>query len=330
MTVLFAGTEPEAFSFTTNVLWTTASSGANYDPDYSRGALSVARDTYATVEFASVGEVWVHARVRSSSGVGSSPVFIVRDSAGNPLVALQATGSAGGQYNSRYYTSATASTVILPLTPFSPSLAYFLTLRVKWVAVNQLLVEFYFDGSAISSATVTSTWIASKKPARVDFGGTTSSSSPTYISEVVIADEDPRGWRVSTLVPNGNGALGEWAGSYVDVDEIGPPDDNDFISSDTAGQVELFAMSNLSAPAQNLTPVAVFVSSRARVGAGGPQNIKPGLRTGGANFYGANITGLSAGFSNTKPQGWQTNPNTSSPWSVADIQNLEVGFQSVT
>lgn len=327
MAVLFAGSEPEAFYSTTGVGWSVASPGTNYDTDYVRGALSIAVDGLAAVEFASTDEVWVQARVRTVSGSGTGTIFVIRDSAGSPLAALRATGSTA--FNAVYYTAATVNTAILPSTPFAVTSVHTLTLRAKWVAVNQMLVEFYLDGALVSSATVTNAWIASKKPARVEYTG--ASVSASFISEAVITNgDDPRGWRVSTLVPNGNGASGEWAGSYVDVDEIGAPDDNDFISSDTAGQVELFAMSNLSAPAQNLTPVAVFVSNRARVGAGGPQNIKPGLRTGGANFYGSNLGGLSASFTNAKPQGWHNNPNTSSPWTVADIQNLEVGFQSAT
>lgn len=324
MAVLFAGTEPEAFLASGNVGWSTTA--AAFDADYSRGASVVDSATTATANVGSRNEVWAQARFRLTSASGTGSILVVRDSSGAPLAGVRGISGTLVAFHS---SSASARIDIAPTVVYVTGTAYFVTLHVKWVAVNQLLVEFFFDGALISSATVTHAWIASKKPAQAEFTGNAAASSPTNFSEAVVTDtEDPRGWRVSTLSPNGNGALGEWAGSYVDVDEIGLPDDNDFISSDTAGQIELFAMSNLSAPAQNMTPVAVALSTRARVGTGGPQNIQPGIRVGGANFFGGNLSGLTPVFGPAPVAVWDTNPATSGPWSVADIQNLETGYKS--
>lgn len=332
MTVLFAGTEPEAFNYKSGaVLFASTTPGREYDPDYSRGAIRVDTTLDSVgVDFPAQNEIWVQWRLRASSTVANASILRVQDSAGNNIAYVSSAG--GPTYTLGYQTGASSGVSVAPATPsLGTAAGYFLTVHVKWLEVNKVFIEFFVDGVLISSATVTNAWIASKKPARVTFltpGGGSSSSG--YISEVIVTDtEDPRGWRVATLAPNSEGALGQWAGSYVDIDEIGVPDDNDFISSDTAGQVELFGLSNLSAPAQNMTPKAVFLASRARVGAGGPQNIKPGLRAGGSNFFQGPMPGLTPIFQNPLPAGWEVNPATSSPWTISDIQNLEAGFESV-
>ena len=329
MAVLFAGNEPEAFSpASASVLWSTTASSV-WSADYSRGALGINGSGAMVVELADQNEMWVQTRHLTGNSVGSDPVIQIRDSAGNPLFALKQPTSSGG-IGAAYYTSATASTVISPTAPFPGSTFFDLCLHVKLVATNQALIECYVNGVLISSATITTTWLGTKKPATVRFSTSSTITFTNFFSELIITDtENPIGWRVATLVPNGNGTTGDWAGSYVDIDEIGQPDDNDFISSDTASQVELFALSNLSIPAQNMAVKAVCLSARARVGAGGPQNIQPGVRTGGADYYGGSFPGLTGSFSN-KMNIWGVNPATSAIWSIADVQNLEAGFKSVT
>lgn len=327
MAVLFAGSELEAFSADSVISFVTSGAG-RFDPDYSRGAISA--PSGSSVFRAEVGardELWISVRHFTANSFSSnSNVVAVLDSAGNVLFALRVL--AGNVLAAAYYTASTTNTTISPSAAVLSSSPYTLTFHVKMLAANQALVEFFLDGVPISSATVTSAWFSGKKPfsARFNTSGTVS-----YFSEVIITDsEDPRGWRVATLAPNGSGSSDEWTGSYVDVDEIGVPDDLDFISSATAGQVELFSMSNLSAPAQNMTPVAVCQATRARVGAGGPQNIQPGIRTGGANFFGSSLTGLTPEFGATPSCVWGVNPATSNPWTIAEIQNLEAGYRSAT
>ncbi len=213
----------------------------------------------------------------------------------------------------------------------SSGIVYTVVLHFKLLGSNQALMELYEGGVLVDTVTVTTTWLGTKKIRKINFGSLSWSNNPlAQYTEVIVTDtESPLGWRLATLAPNGIGTTDQWAGSYVDVDEIGMPDDVDFISSDTADQVELFTMDNLSIPAQNMSVRGLVMSTRARVGTTGPQNIQPAVRSGGTTTFGSNISGLTGAFAN-KSYVMDNNPITASAWTIADVQNLELGYKSIT
>lgn len=334
MAVLFAGGENESFqSWDASRLFVTTNAGDYYDANYSRGAMHI-REISAVVDLgASYTDVWAQVRRRSGSGISSSDnsggLIIMRAANGDILAAIRArSSSAGLGIAHRTSTTATAWTDVLPNFPSESSTARFWTFHFKKVASNQALMELFVDGELVSSATVTHTWFNGKDIKTVEFQGGNGSTYSEYFSEFVIADEDPRGWRIATLAPNADGSTVAWGGSYVDIDEIGEPDDNDYITSATAGQTELFGLSNLSAAGQNMAVKALVLTGRMRKGDTGPQNVQAVVRTGGVDYTGASVAALTGSFS-VRRTVWAQNPNTSADWTVAQVQNLEAGFKSV-
>ncbi len=328
MTLLFAGSEPEAFDFVDAGLTWATTSAASFDANYARGYMQIRSAKALGIDLgADQTEVWVGLYAFTGAAGNGTNNITLETAAGENLAAV--TSPTSSTFASRYATSATAFTNISPTGPRTSTTKYRLLLHYKKVATNQALIEFYQEDVLISSATITHAWQGTKLPRWVFIGGGSGSSFPENISEVIITDsEDPRGWRVSTLAPNANGATNDWAGTYVDIDELGPPEDTDYISSDTAGQVELFGLSNLSVPAQNMGVRAVLLSARSRKGDTGPQNIQPLVRTGGVDYAGADLPGLTSAFL-AKRTIWDVNPATGIAWTVSEIQALEAGFKSL-
>nr|DAV12606.1 MAG TPA: hypothetical protein [Caudoviricetes sp.] len=350
MTVYFAGTEPDAFDLAPidgHVRTAANTSSVNaYDPEYSRCAIAgEKRDVMVVATIKNWGdgiaEGWVQSRLGfTNSGyliTAGYPVVEVRDKDDKILFDVLTKSSDGG-FNSvlRYATSDTARVEVNPQAPIHPapgSAAFrFNTLYFK-IAGTTLTLTWYLDGLPVSTVTVTVAYIGGKLAKTFAWAGSGYDSSFYwfYHSEMLVASEDCRGWRVATLGPNSLGTKDEWIGNYADIDEVGAPDDNDVISTDTAAKVELFGLSNLSVSAQNMDVVAVALSVRARRGLTGPQNIKGVVRTNSTEVDTASNMGNVAPIFQPLTQAiWENNPVTGAPFTVSEVQNLELGVKSAT
>ncbi|QHJ75225.1 hypothetical protein DELTA_32 [Brevundimonas phage vB_BsubS-Delta] len=350
MTVYFAGTEPDAFDSspndTTRVRTVNTAAINAFDPDYSRCGISAYQSnpipTAVLKEWGDgITEGWVQSRLGfTNNGAlisAGHPVFSVRDKDDKELFGvITKTTSAGFNAVLRYSTSDTVRVEVNPqgtLNPLPGSAASRFTTMYFKIDGTSLTLTWYLDSIPISSVTVTVAYMNGKKAKIFCWGGTghENSSYYIYVSEMLVASEDCRGWRVATLGPNSLGTKDEWIGNYADIDEAGPYDDGDYISIDTANKVELFGLTNLSVPAQNMDVVALTFTGRGRKGLTGPQNIKAVLRTNATEVESATT------FSNVYPtfnalgqKVWDVNPVTGNPWTVAEIQNLEAGFKSIT
>lgn len=350
MTVYFAGTEPDAFDlapFDGHVRTANNTTSVNaFDPEYSRCAIS--GETRAHMMVATIknwgdgiSEGWVQSRLGFTNNgdiiSAGYPVVEVRDK-DNKILFDVITKSASNGFNSvlRYSTSDTARVEVNPQAPIHPSpknAAFrFNTLYFK-INGTTLTLTWYLDGLPVSTVTVTVAYMSGKLAKTFAWAGSAASNSIYWIyhSEMLVTSEDCRGWRVATLGPNSLGAKDEWIGNYADIDEVGAPDDNDAISADTAAKVELFGLSNLSVSAQNMDVVAVALSARARRGLTGPQNIKGVIRTNSTEVDTASNLGNVAPIFQPLTQAiWENNPVTGVPFTVSEVQNLELGVKSAT
>lgn len=350
MTVYFAGTEPDAFDSGPNdtgrVTTTNASNRDSFDPEYSRCALSAyQRSVIPTATIKEWGdgitEGWVQGRLGFNNNgnlisVGY-PLFEVQDKDGKVLFDV-ITKAGGGGFNSvlRYSTSDTVRVEVNPQAPIHPAPGTgahrFNTLYFKIVG-SSLTLTWYLDALPVSTVTVTVAYINGKKAKTFCWGGTGHDNSSYFIwqSEMLVTSEDCRGWRVATLGPNSLGTKDEWNGNYADIDEAGVYDDADYIFTDTVNKVELFGVSNLSVSAQNMDVVAVTLSTRARRGLTGPQNIKGVIRTNGTEVEtAANLGAVPPIFNPLRQAIWENNPVTGVPFTVAEVQNVELGYKSLT
>lgn len=349
MTVYFAGTEPDAFDlapFDGHVRTANTTSVNAFDPEYSRCGISGEMREHmmvATLKNSGDGisEGWVQSRLGFTSNgsiiTPGYPIVEVRDKDNKILFdVLTKTTSNGFNCVLRYSTSDTVRVEVNPQAPINPSpgnAAFrFNTLYFK-IAGTTLTLTWYLDGLPVSSVTVTVAYMSGKLAKTFAWAGSSASNSAYWIyhSEMLVTSEDCRGWRVATLGPNSLGTKDEWIGNYADIDEVGAPDDNDAISTDTAAKVELFGLSNLSVSAQNMDVVAVALSARARRGLTGPQNVKGVIRTNSTEVDTAsNLGNVAPIFQPLTQVIWENNPVTGVPFTVSEVQNLELGVKSAT
>lgn len=335
MTVLFAGHELDSFTEVSGSNWDTLTTAGYFDPDFSRCAIKsnepVSRSAGARIDIPVTPEGWVQFRLRNNNYIQSGAILTAytADDASSLFDINSTSGTSGLFLTLRGKTSDTAQTNITPTVGLDSSKLNLIT--VHWKAVSGgMLLEIFRDGLLVATATISNAYLNGKSVGIIRINGSGLYSYSGYMySEIVVADEDPRGWRIATLYPNAVGSASEWVGNYADVAAPGI-NDADFISSDTADKVQLMGLSNLSIAAQNMDVKAVTLSGRARKGSLGPQNLQGALRSGSTNYFTANLPNIGAEFNSLKQTVFHNNPISGVKFTVPEIQGLEAGFKSIT
>ena len=188
--------------------------------------------------------------------------------------------------------------------------------------------DVYMNGSSV--ATFAGNTLA--QTSTVNRATFTSASSGTYLmlSEMVIADVPTIGWRVQTVLPNSSGTYSEWTGSYLDVDES-IPDDNDFVISNTTGQRELFNVSDpTTATLGSREFKALVVNSRGAISAdSAPTDMQHMLRSNSADYLTANLGHVNDAAIRLKTTIYELNPSTSAKFTLAEAAAVQIGVKAV-
>ena len=137
--------------------------------------------------------------------------------------------------------------------------------------------------------------------------------------------------RVTTLFPSGNGNSSQLLGSdgnstnnYLLVDEnTAPNSDTDYVGSATVGQKDTYAYDDLPATATDV--YAINIQSMARKTDTGARDFNPVIRTGSTD-YDQSAVSLSAGYLLYRKI-VEENPNTTAPFTVSEVNGMEVGFK---
>lgn len=186
------------------------------------------------------------------------------------------------------------------------------------------IITAYHDG--VLHSTATEPWIDSTGGINMIFNvvdiGRRSEDS-IYISEMMVADEDTRGLRTATLLPNANGGEIGWDGTFSDIIER---NNGLGIKSSTIASRSSFNISAYNGPASPTVIRGVFTQSWASKGTTGPQRIDPFIRISSINYDGGSV---SPDYSIPVIAEWATNPNTAADWVAADFALLEVGVEAV-
>lgn len=197
-----------------------------------------------------------------------------------------------------------------------------LDVNVKAVPGGPHTCEVYINGvlslsSSIPNATAAITTFTGLSWITDDIDGN------IYLSQMIVANEDTRGLKLSAMKPNAAGDTSAWVGDFNQVIES----DGTFLASNTADQREDWNLEAYLGPASP-TGIQLFQKTIAVAGQTGPQGIAPYLRIGGTNYDGATVTDP---IINTPViTSWATNPATGLPWATADLGSLIAGVRSVT
>jgi len=147
----------------------------------------------------------------------------------------------------------------------------------------------------------------------------TSGSAPTntWLGEV----------RVSTLIPNGNGANTAWTGAYTDWDDItSADDDTTYVSSSTPGDRETSTLTDLSAATS--TVFAVQTNLVARKDDAGTRTIAPVVVIGGTPYDGTTTAALSSSYLDYTQLYDRLAPD-GNVWDVTKVNAMETGVKEI-
>lgn len=153
----------------------------------------------------------------------------------------------------------------------------------------------------------------------------------TWISEVIVANNDTRSLSLCTGIASGLGNTNTWtvnggSSAWQNVSQW-VTSNNINIAVATSSQLAEFGVSSLTSGAWAIN--AVVTSAFALAGtSGGPQHMAHVVRTASTDFSGASQT-LGASLANTQ-QVWQTNPATGNNWQQSDITNPAFNFGVVS
>ncbi len=324
MAVLFAGTELEAFAPSgTPAVSTTATF---FDANASRMAMDLVDTDTVQANFAASTSGWLHFSLYHDDTVhneADNQIFRLIDS-NTAQVVLQLDGD-NGIWNLEYWDGS----VFVELAAVTLNEDVLTKYDIEWNIDNASGVfRLYQDGVLLSEFTGDTLHTGFTTINRVELNsGTSFASFHAYFSEVIVADEDTRGWRLVTIAPTADGNDTAWTGTFADIDEI-DINDGDLINSPTADQIENFVYGDIPAAFDGFEPAAVVVSARGQNGGAGPSNVQANVRSGGTNYFSADLAGISGSFGPLQAV-FATDPD-DGDWTSTAVNSAQFGVRSRT
>lgn len=187
-------------------------------------------------------------------------------------------------------------------------------------------IEVFQEGHSTGKLVGANT-IGSVLAAGVDEISLTPAGGTTYYSEIIFADEDVTQMRVSSMSPIDNSAATdiEWRGNVNNIKEVNPNKKKKFASTGKKGKKFLVETDNVTA-----TPLAVRavrVSAYSNSDDIGITDLEMTLRVNGTNYSDGGST-----LGNTVTAVdfiWDLNPDTDQLFTVAEVDNIEIGVNTV-
>lgn len=330
MTILFGGGEIGAFTpNSSSGIESTA--GGGFDTGFARCAISMADAIYYggtqysadSWEWANqTGDVYTHIDITYDGSDGGSAIVLAwTDAAAADMVRIYNTTNDNdvGVYKLQYLNVSSVWTDAGVTWNASGRETYdvFINVTSGDLAVYRAGTQLTgVGGTGLSLSHITG--IAKLRPYSF-YGG------PRF-SQPIVADEPTIGMRLMTVYASGAGTTSDFVGGYGNIDEI-VYSDADFIYGTTNGNISLFTGTAVGATTGYVVR-AVCVAARAKRGAGGPQNLQLALRVNGSNYTSSSLP-LSIGY-DSYVNVWNTNPDTTSAWLVADLAALQFGVKAIT
>lgn len=135
--------------------------------------------------------------------------------------------------------------------------------------------------------------------------------------------------RVETVYPNGNGSSSQFVGSdgnstdnYLLVDEAGSPSMTDYVQSSVVGERDAYTMGDLATGSGIVYGVMPTLHGNVDTGSRG---IKTVLKSGTTVALGPEKTLITTTAQHSDI--YEVNPDTSSAWSISEVNGIEAGVE---
>lgn len=323
MTVLFCGGELEDFTRSGGTPVPT-SSASYIRSGYSRMAINITGNSdYIAASFPRQTTVGATTRY-FRGGVWTSTGRMLGFTAGgaaNVRLAIVGTASTGYvrlvKYDGVTETVLATSTVSPPYNTLARVDLYVegygANARVRVYFDNVVFIDYTGDITIAGCTGYDGLWLANPSPL----------VNCAY-SEVIVADEPTTRMSLVTLAPSGAGDANTMdGGNYGSIDEY-PCDYSDVVWSGTADQRILVAANDL--PAGTFTVRGLKLNAISAKGTAGPGSLALGLKSATTESFDLEQS-LSVNYS-TVSKFWSLNPVTSAPFTLAEVNAIQLGIKS--
>lgn len=153
------------------------------------------------------------------------------------------------------------------------------------------------------------------------------SSYDVYVDDVVITSDAYADYpySIERFLPNENGTYTAWTGTFMDVDELPPNDDVDYVISDVSNARESFLCENSAGGSAGKSIAAVKFNYVVKCTYAGDQTKFFIRDSGGTNRDTASAVTLTFAYIAYATL-WTTNPATSAVWQASEIDLTEIGI----
>jgi hypothetical protein len=282
-----------------------------------------------------VTSVWLSARVNYTTNSGGNEAFIGLSKSGAPngasATVLVGIGTVAGRISiarCAITNNATNGSCLYPAsesTPYSitsTSTAYKIDMQITNYGTSTS-VNVYVNNSNSPKITYTGNLVTGT-PSATNLDQVIITGSSIRVSEIIVADTDTRNMSLATLAPNAAGDTNQWTGSNTQINKLTINDDN-YISNNTSGNNAQFNLSDVSGTTYSVA--AVKVVARATKTGSGMGSIAPGVKTN-TTVSVPSPTALTTNVWTPVETIYQNNPVTTSPWTVNEVNSLQLNLQT--
>lgn len=164
----------------------------------------------------------------------------------------------------------------------------------------------------------------------VVFGINNSGCCFPYMDDIILDDANWIGYSaIQKLSPTGAGATTAWdpsTGNNWDCVEEIPFSDNDYVSTNVSGEVDTYALANLSGTVNSVKSVQVQARCM-REGSASQPNIKLVTRPASTDRVSDNKA-VSIMTPKSVCNIWTLNPEDSAAWEASDVNSIEIGVRA--
>lgn len=324
MTIYFAANEPDAFYGDPEI----NTSGTYHDNDFSRCAMKLSTGHSLTLELpteigaADADGWWLHFRISFDTGDpalfdledffscrdGSSALSAYSYYVQNGIITFSAVGAGGTRADATNWDIVDGAG------------AYYNVDVHCYTSGGNAVLVVYMDGGIIATASVTGENNRGIKSATLScpYTGTYS----IYLSEFIVADEDTRNYRCGTYYPSSDGTHTDGTGAYSDIDET--TTDSAAITLASVGDKQSWGITKHGTHG---TAGIRAVCLNGLLASDTVNDLQALIYMSSVDYNSADL-GIS-GSPRPLSVPFNTRPDTSSPWGLADLTDFEFGVEVV-
>lgn len=329
MAILWAGGRPESLSLAVGSTFANGTNGR--DTSFfqaSNASQSGTRECYAA--FAAQTALWFHCICASgaSSSLTTNAAIISFNNGTTAQLRLTATSNSTANYleikvekttNGTTYTQLGSDVFRMPAATMIYDFEIVTGGSGTFKVWRDNTLVFSFSGDVTTQTTIN----------RVSFASHHTSATASC-SEMIVADSTTIGMKLFQSFPNASGDTNAWTGTQTAIDDS-TYDVADFVETNTVNNVCIFNHSDLtSVIIGNRTVSGVFQAAAGTIQAAStPTDVQGVVKTGGSTFTSASQGFSTSGARSLLAAAWLTNPNTSSAWTLAELNAMQLGFKAV-